>query len=320
MPGPHYRETWVDDTNVNKTTLRNGMRDQTALNVTVAELQAMDTAAHRFAVVKTGTGEVAVFEYDAADTTTADNGATVLVSNDGNRFKRNSVYSDGGGGGTPTNIHLFTASGTYTKPAGLVRARVTVVGGGGAGGGAVATGSAEASCGGGGGSGAVGVKTLEAAVIGATETITIGAAGAGVAGDAGGDGLATTFTVTGGTNIVAGGGSGGNQLVGAAASINPTAAASAGTATGADYVSGQPGAFGLRASGTQALGGSGGSNPFGAGGFGNRLASVTELGEAGNAGLGFGAGGSGGINVGGVASAKAGGNGAPGLVIVEEFF
>src|SRR5512139_2199883 len=62
------------------------------------------------------------------------------------------------------NIVVFTASGTYTKPAGLRRVKVTVIGGGGGGGG----GGGTARGGAGGGGGGAAIKIIEAAALGAT--------------------------------------------------------------------------------------------------------------------------------------------------------
>jgi len=72
----------------------------------------------------------------------------------------------------PPALQVFTASGTYTKPAGLSAIIVELVGGGGAGGdGGTATEGA------GGGGGGYSRRRLAAAAVGVTETVTIGAAG-----------------------------------------------------------------------------------------------------------------------------------------------
>lgn len=69
------------------------------------------------------------------------------------------------GNGELRSMQVFTASGTYTKPARLVRAKITVVGGGG--GGAISFGA------GGGGAGTA-ILLTEAVNIGATVSVTVG--------------------------------------------------------------------------------------------------------------------------------------------------
>jgi hypothetical protein len=112
------------------------------------------------------------------------------------------------GGGIAMSTQVFTASGTYTKPAGLLYALVFVTGGGGAGANDISQG-----CGGGGGTA---IKLIAAASIGSTETVTIGSGGTPSGGNGGTSSLGSLCSATGGTgNIttwrVAGGtGSGGD--------------------------------------------------------------------------------------------------------------
>lgn len=83
--------------------------------------------------------------------------------------------------GALRSVQVFTTVGanTYTKPVGLKRLRVTVVGGGGGSGAASGTSSLPAASGAAGGGGVAFDKLIEAGDLGATETVTVGAGGAG---------------------------------------------------------------------------------------------------------------------------------------------
>lgn len=95
MPAAWFRNAWVDASAVDKATIRNGARDAVPLYATVAELRALTTAGIRCAAVLNG-AVVKVYTYDPADTTTADDGALVLVTADGQRFKdRSAVLASG---------------------------------------------------------------------------------------------------------------------------------------------------------------------------------------------------------------------------------
>ena len=90
-------------------------------------------------------------------------------------------------GAPALDVQTFTASGTYTKPAGMLKVRVQAWGGGASGGKPDADGG-----GGGGGGGAYIDILLEASDVSATETVTIASAaaavtGAGVDGNVGGN-------------------------------------------------------------------------------------------------------------------------------------
>lgn len=112
----------------------------------------------------------------------------------------------------------FTASGTWTRPSGVTRVMLKVLGGGGGGGGGGSAAAAQAQVGGGGGA-AAGVWTGSIDVTGDL-TITIGAGGVGgvggVAGGAAGTTSAgsnlggnTTVADTTGTRVLVSGGGGG---------------------------------------------------------------------------------------------------------------
>ena len=121
------------------------------------------------------------------------------------------------------NVNTYTTAGTHTwtKPAGVTRVFVMVVGGGGGGGsGARINESASAiysGGGGGGGGGGVVQAWIDAAALTSTVTVTVGGGGPGgaaiaataalTAGNAGGNGTASTF----GSYMTALGGSGGKN-------------------------------------------------------------------------------------------------------------
>ena len=77
-----FRTAWVDAVKPIKTNIRNLFRDEVAAYLTVSELQGKDTGGTRFVLVSG-----APFIYDPADTTSADNGVNIIVSNDGGCYK-----------------------------------------------------------------------------------------------------------------------------------------------------------------------------------------------------------------------------------------
>lgn len=190
-------------------------------------------------------------------------------------------------------IQVFTATGTYTRPTGVRRIRVRVVGGGGAGG---ATSGANQG-GGGGGGGGYSEELIDASAI-TTVSVTIGAGGTSAGTTAGGTtSFGAYLQATGGGSGVGGSGTagaadGGAGGIGSGGDVN-----AAGGAGGNNY--------------NNVCGGTGGDSALGGGG------KATHNGGAGTAGRAYGGGGSGGGDNGGVA---AGGSGAAGVVIVEEFY
>lgn len=209
------------------------------------------------------------------------------------------------------NAQTFSNSGTYTPTANMKYCIIELVGGGGGGGGCVTGGGATYVASAGGGAGGYAKALYTAAQIGASQTVTIGAAGtAGASGaNAGGTGGTTSvgalISSVGGT----GGGSGSTSQYGQpGVGGNPTVSSGINMAA----LNGMPGTsgFGNGAGSVLSCGGNGGTSPFGGGGAGVQATSV------GNAGNGYGSGGSGCSTI---AGASAGSAGAPGYVLVTEY-
>jgi hypothetical protein len=179
---------------------------------------------------------------------------------------------------TTADIQVFTASGTWTKPAWAQTTQIAAVGSGGGGGGGRRGPSGTASSGGaGGGGGGFAQMIFDASQLSATESINVSTGGAGGAaatvdatnGGAGGSGSSTTFGSrlrasgggagtggqsaasssggTGGSGQTAGGngGSGGSGTVGAAGGTGSAGAAGGGSGggitTGAAFLAGSAG-------------------------------------------------------------------------------
>ena len=220
------------------------------------------------------------------------------------------TWADGGAQGSRTQT--FTASGTFTVPAGVTEVQVALIVGGGGGGG-----GAGVSYGGAGG-GAAQVKflqTVSGLTAGEQIPVTVGAGGAGGAGGSGQSGCGSRGS-SGGTSsfgayITSNGGSGGSGSgcsggtgVGGASGDRATAMkGSAGTYTQTTISSGY------------GIGGNGGANIVGYGGSGGGSASIGESGL----GIGTGGGGGGASKDNSTSSwiQKPGGAGANGIVVVS---
>ena len=100
-------------------------------------------------------------------------GQSVRIVSDGTNYQISQLT-----GSRAVKIQTFTSNGTYTPSTGLMYAIIECVGGGGGGGGVAAT-SVGHLVAGGGGSGSYSKKVSTAATIGASQTVTIGASGAG---------------------------------------------------------------------------------------------------------------------------------------------
>lgn len=208
-------------------------------------------------------------------------------------------------------VQTFTSNGTYTPTSGMMYAQVECVGGGGGGGGTAIAAASTVAGGGGGGAGAYSRVMVSAADIGASKTVTIGAAGTGATAgnNAGGTGGDTSLD----TLCVAKGGAGGSGSAGNA-NANAGAGGAASGGTGTLKISGNYGTNGqVGTSNNFPTGGLGGPSYLGPG------APSSGVNSAGTApGSGYGGGGSGGIDF-NAASARAGGAGAAGIVVVTEY-
>lgn len=205
---------------------------------------------------------------------------------------------------------IFSASGTYTPTTGMVYAVVRAVGGGGAGGGA-AGGAGQIAVGAGGGSGGYSEGVVTAAAIGASQTVTIGAAGTSPGAIAGNNGGDTSL----GSIVIAKGGSGGAS--GAASASLSFAAGGSGGVTGAGVTAtavGNPGGYGFTIATTFGSSGAGGSSSFG--GAAKQIIATAGA-NIGNSASNYGSGGGGGVSQGVVNSN--GGNGSAGFLIIIEY-
>jgi hypothetical protein len=210
-------------------------------------------------------------------------------------------------------VQKFTASGTYTPSAGMVHCIIECVGGGGGGGGCAGTAAFTlGACGG--SSAGYSRAFATAAMVGASQTVTIGTAGGGGSGaNGGGNGTATSV----GSLCVSNGGFGGGFVNSASATVGP---AGANVGIGDFALPGRVGGNGQYisqgSSGTSIIscGGIGGDSFFGCGGQGAYAGGAA--GQGGTA-TGYGAGGGGASS--NVTANGQGGSGSPGLVIITEF-
>ncbi len=249
------------------------------------------------AFVFTGTQ---LYTYRLDDSSGAAESSPDVIQPDTNAGNKRWILQGINGDGFYQSTQIFTASGTYTKPAGLVRAEVIVIGSGGGGGG-VNNNSANGA--GGRGGGGMAMELIEAASIGATETVTINNAGTG--GSAGGGNGTAGGSVSFGALLSATGGAAGD---GSSGTANTGNSAAGGVGSGGDLnISG-----GIGNGGDKDSGGAGGSTYFGGGGKGG------DPGTVGSTGGNYGSGGGGGGKHSG--TAPAGGDGAKGVVLVREYY
>lgn len=216
------------------------------------------------------------------------------------------LHSATGSSLSPTKRTVFSAGGTWTKSAGAKVVLVELYGAGGGGGGGIKTASATANSGGGaGGGGGFKAGRFDATALGATETVTVGAAGTGgattVAGGAGGNSSfgswLTAYGGGGGAPGQSAATSGGGGGAGASGAGGTAATTAGGAAGGIGGVAGATGSVGV------------GNTAFGCGGGGGGCSNAGVATAGGGFALGGGAGGGGG---GGVTTTPGTNNGGPG--------
>ena len=213
----------------------------------------------------------------------------------------NPAWAAAGGSGGLASVQTFTSSGTWTKPADITSVRVEVRGGG-AGGGGIGTTSGVMAAGGG-GQGGYATEFIDVSGT-SSETVTVGAGGAGGVGASNGSAGGTSSF--GSFCSATGGGAGTTPGVSTDA---PASGGSGGTGSGGDFNgTGAPG--GTPSLATYSRGGTGGGT-----GGAPPANSYTSAGVAGTAGTG--GGGSGSQDNG--TTARNGGAGGSGNVIVWEY-
>jgi len=206
------------------------------------------------------------------------------------------------------NVQTFTSSGTWTPSQGTKSFRVRLIGGGAGGGGATATSATQVSYGSGGSSGSYAEGYFTS--VPASAQVIVGAGGSGVTGQNGTAGGSSSV----GSLISVNGGSSGGVFGPAVPPFTANAPATGISITGAYLaVPSESPALAFVLSTSTGYSGHGASGKLGSGG--------PPLNTAGTgvAGRGYGAGGGGAISFASQAVASAGGSGAPGIVIIEEY-
>ena len=212
-------------------------------------------------------------------------------------------------------VQKFTTSGVYTPSASpaMKFCIIECIGSGGGGGGSSTFGDANGAYNGaGGGAGSYSRKLATAADIGASQAVTINAAGSGGSGSNGSAGGSVSL----GSLCIANGGAGGTL---ASITSGPQGGAGGAVGTGDLAVPGNPGHNGFWGSTTaiiKSATGSGGAGYFGGAGI---AAGIHAVDVNGGAGAGYGSGGGGGSSNASGGSGSAGGNGASGIVIITEY-
>ena len=322
-----------------------------------ATLLNNEGSGHQLKINKNAASDTASLLYQTAFSgrvemgTSGDDNMHLKVSADGTTWKEAIVVDRTSGAATfpfgsgQTQIDVFTANGTWTKPAWARRVRFILMGGG-AGGSSGRRGAAATERRGGGGGSSAGIvdEELLAAELPATLSVDVGAGGAGGAaivvdstnGAAGGngaesvvqDGALTVLSASGGLTGTGGqsaaGGAGGVGWVGSFGTSNGGGSATSGVGAPGAYstcgrAGGGGGAGGSISTANVASGGGAGADGYWIGGASRKANSVAggaalTSGTAGNAKAwqrGAGSGGSGG-GAGDAAATIAGGTGGAG--------
>lgn len=241
-------------------------------------------------------GQSDVVADSGSDTLTlvAGTGMTITTSAPGD-----SITFAASASATPDYImQKYTSPATWTKPAGLVAVKVTVIGGGG--------GNAPTGTKGGAGGGGTAILYLDAPAIPGPQPVTVGSGGPTTAPTVGGtSSFGALASATGGAAGSPGGGAGGS---GASGTVNVDGGQ--GGTSFSFSVGGQPATIAtFTGNGGNSIMGQGGSNKISAG------PGPAPVNLPANAGLSYGGGASGVMG-----PSSSGAAGAGGIVIVEEFY